>query len=352
MNSNPKRESGPDIIRTLAIVCVVCGHFFSVNTPYNQVSHAGGAMLLQGCLKAFFCNLGVPFFLMLSGYFNCHKEFSPQYYRNIKKVLIPYIVISVITWAVLSADHSIIQLVLGTLGFHIIGYAWYVEMFIGLYLIAPFLNIVLQKVFTSDDKKMLWGLFVVLVFMTSLPPLVDRGPYRLVPDYWMACFPVLLYATGAYIRHFQPVIKHRVWAIVAIGFIYLQYPMMTFVANEMGIGGGNLTNLFGPYYAVPNYLAMTMLFVLLYKVEIKQKWIGKAVTAISLASYEMFLFSYLCDKFIYPYMMERFYTDQASFMVWFVPITLTVLIASYLLSWTYREGSKMISNIHCTKKNK
>ena len=49
-----EREIGPDVIRTLAIVCVVCGHFFSVNTPYNQVSQAGELMLLQGCLKAFF----------------------------------------------------------------------------------------------------------------------------------------------------------------------------------------------------------------------------------------------------------------------------------------------------------
>ncbi len=40
------REIGPDVIRTLAIVCVVCGHFFSVNTPYNQTEFVGGSMLL------------------------------------------------------------------------------------------------------------------------------------------------------------------------------------------------------------------------------------------------------------------------------------------------------------------
>lgn len=102
-----QREIGPDIIRTLAIVCVVCGHFFTVNTPYNQVLFEGGGMLLQGCLKAFFCNLGVPLFLMLTGYFNCQKEFSAKYYKNIKRVLLPYVVISILTWIVLSANHSI-----------------------------------------------------------------------------------------------------------------------------------------------------------------------------------------------------------------------------------------------------
>ncbi|EIC71970.1 acyltransferase family protein [Bacteroides sp. D2] len=231
-----QREIGPDIIRTLAIVCVVCGHFFTVNTPYNQVLFEGGGMLLQGCLKAFFCNLGVPLFLMLTGYFNCKKEFSSKYYSNIKRVLIPYAIISVLTWAVLSTNHSIKELILATLGYKIIGYAWYVEMFIGLYLCVPFLNMVVEKVFNSDDKKLIYGLFVVLIFMTSLPPLVDRGEFRIVPNYWQMCFPILLYFTGAYIRSFQPAIRHKVLIALVICVIYLQYPIVNYL--KIGIIGG------------------------------------------------------------------------------------------------------------------
>lgn len=68
-----QREIGPDIIRTLAIVCVVCGHFFTVNTPYNQLLFEGGGMLLQGCLKAFFCNLGVPLVFDAYGVFQLQE---------------------------------------------------------------------------------------------------------------------------------------------------------------------------------------------------------------------------------------------------------------------------------------
>lgn len=332
-----QREIGPDIIRMLAIVCVVCGHFFTVNTPYNQVLFEGGGMLLQGCLKAFFCNLGVPLFLMLTGYFNCRKEFSSEYYKNIKRVLIPYAIISVLTWAVLSADHSIKELFFGTLGYKIIGYAWYVEMFIGLYLCVPFLNMVVEKVFNSDKKKLIYGLFAVLIFMTSLPPLVDRGEFRIVPNYWQMCFPVLLYFTGAYIRYFQPVIKRKVLTTLAICAIYLQYPLANWVKISIVCNEGNLPNLFGPYYALPGYIAMTLLFVSLYKVDIKTKVIEKVVTSVSLASYEMFLFSYLCDQLIYPQVMERFYMDQNSFIVWFIPVTLTILITSYILASIYQR---------------
>ncbi|WP_285819450.1 acyltransferase [Bacteroides acidifaciens] len=338
-----QREIGPDIIRTLAIVCVVCGHFFTVNTPYNQVLFEGGGMLLQGCLKAFFCNLGVPLFLMLTGYFNCQKEFSAKYYKNIKRVLLPYVVISILTWIVLSANHSIKELVGGILGYKIIGYAWYVEMFIGLYLCVPFLNIVVEKVFNSGNKKLIYGLFVILIFMTSLPPLVNRGEFRIVPNYWQMCFPVLLYFTGAYIRNFQPVIKHKTWAVLAIGLVYLQYPLLNYLKISL-IGEGNLPNVFGPYYALPGYIAMTLLFVSLYKVDIKTEIIRKAVTDVSLVSDEMFLFSYLYDRLIYPWAMERFYTNQNSFIVWFVPITLTVLLTSYIMALIYRKISGLLES--------
>ena len=294
-------------------------------------------MLLQGCLKAFFCNLGVPLFLMLTGYFNCRKEFSSEYYKNIKRVLIPYIIISVLTWVVLSADHSIKELFLGTLGYKIIGYAWYVEMFIGLYLCVPFLNMVVEKVFNSDKKKLIYGLFAVLIFMTCLPPLLDRGEFRIVPNYWQMCFPVLLYFTGAYIWYFQPVIKRKVLATWAICAIYLQYPLINWIKINIVCNEGNLPNLFGPYYALPGYIAMTLLFVVLYKVELRLRPIEKVVTSVSLASYEMFLFSYLCDQLIYPLVMERFYTNQNSFIVWFIPVTLTILITSYILASIYRR---------------
>lgn len=71
-----ERDIGLDIIRSVAILCVVCGHFFSVNTPFNDVPLVGISMIFQGFLKSIFCNLGVPFFLMLSGYLCCKKEFS------------------------------------------------------------------------------------------------------------------------------------------------------------------------------------------------------------------------------------------------------------------------------------
>lgn len=339
-----QREIGPDIIRMLAIISVVCGHFFTVNTPFNQAEFVGGGMFVQGCLRAFFANLGVPLFLMLSGYFNCRKDFSLGYYKKIRRILVPYFVISILTWGVLSVDYSITRLIFGTLGYNIIGYAWYVEMFIGLYLSIPFINIVLEKIYTSGNRMMVVVFFVVLIFMTSLPPLVDRGDFRIVPNYWQMCFPVLLYATGAYIRYFQIEIKHRALAVVSICAIYLQYPIINFLKVNV-VGGGSVPNLFGPYYAIPGYVAMTLIFLLLYKIDVKCSIVRRVVGNISMRSYEMFLFSYLCDRFVYPWVMERYYTNQNAFVILFIPITITVLLTSYILASLYHVIDKWVVKV-------
>ncbi|RGV64977.1 hypothetical protein DWW05_20830 [Bacteroides thetaiotaomicron] len=132
-------------------------------------------------------------------------------------------------------------------------------------------------------------------------------------------------------------IKRKVLATWAICAIYLQYPLINWIKINIVCNEGNLPNLFGPYYALPGYIAMTLLFVVLYKVELRLRPIEKVVTSVSLASYEMFLFSYLCDQLIYPLVMERFYTNQNSFIVWFIPVTLTILITSYILASIYRR---------------
>ncbi len=57
-----KRIEGIDLVRTLAVICVICGHFFSVNTPYNQTPFDSPALYFQGYLKSVFCNVGVFLF--------------------------------------------------------------------------------------------------------------------------------------------------------------------------------------------------------------------------------------------------------------------------------------------------
>ena len=233
--SNNQRLIGPDILRAFTIIAVVCGHFFSVNTPFNDTPFTGLSVFAQGYLKSVFCNTGVPLFLMLTGYFNLNKQLSKEYFFGIKRALIPYVVISLITWAVLSPNHSPVQLVLGVLGFKTIGYAWYIEMYVGLFLLIPFINIVLENIFADKQQTKMY--FIVMVLLTALPQVLDRGDYKLIPRFWEMNFPVLYYSIGAAIRHFQPSLgKYRTPAIMTMFGLWVLNPLTSTLSYNM-LGG-------------------------------------------------------------------------------------------------------------------
>jgi surface polysaccharide O-acyltransferase-like enzyme len=227
-----ERLIGPDILRALAVICVIGGHFFALNTPFNDTPFIGCSMFFQGCLKSFMQGFGVPMFLMLSGYFCCRKEFTIKYYRGITKVLYTYVFISIVTWLVLSESYSIKDLIFGITGFSMVGYAWYIEMYLGLFLLIPFINMALDKAF--GNKTIAISLILILTLLCSLPTTIDRGSIKLIPNYWQACYPVLCYCIGAYIRKFQPLFKRkRIAMIIAVCItalspcILLCYNMLT-----------------------------------------------------------------------------------------------------------------------------
>lgn len=255
-----ERAIGLDLIRAIAIVSVVCGHFFSVNTPFNDVPFMGLSMIFQGFLKSIFCNLGVPFFLMLSGYLCCKKEFSIGYYKGLTRVLVSYLIISLITWGILSHGHSLSELIWGVLGFKTIGYAWYLEMYIGLFLLIPFLNIVIKKVNDAGDKRMLYALLLTSMILTALPTMVSRQGHIVLSRYWEMNFPVTFYFLGAYIRMYLPRLS---WKYIPISILLLSINLITSIL----IGGGKLISITGAYYGVVNMMAVYILFVILYPIK-------------------------------------------------------------------------------------
>lgn len=78
---------------------------------------------------------------MLTGYLNANKAPSRKYYKGCIRVLFAYLLFSFITILFrkyyLSEDLSWTQWILKILDYSAIPYAWYIEMWIGLFLLTP-----------------------------------------------------------------------------------------------------------------------------------------------------------------------------------------------------------------------
>lgn len=197
-----KRLPGLDIVRSLAILFVVAQHF-NLNTEFRQTVFDGTNLFFQGmCASIFF--VAVPLFLLLTGYLNINKQLSFGYYKGIVRVLEAYLIYSLLTIAYryfVNGEHlSVLLWIRQILNYEVIPYGWYIEMYICLFLLIPFLNLIYKCLDTQRKKQIL---IVTFLALTAIPISLNWSATQLFPAYFTSLYPVSFYFIGAYIHEYR-----------------------------------------------------------------------------------------------------------------------------------------------------
>lgn len=344
MKQITNRLAGLDVIRCVAIFSVITGHFFVLNTPFRKAIFDASEMFGQGLVYLLFCSTGVPLFIMMTGYLNtCKVECNRKYYKGMRKVLVSYLLFSVITILFrkyyLHEEISWMGWGLKILDFSAIPYGWYIEMWIGLYLLTPFLNMLYKAIPTQKQKL---TLLVTLYTLTALPDLLNRYGLHLVPGFWQQVFPLTYFFIGSYIREYEPQLRGikagmAITVILAICAINPVFNLLFVKEHTMIQIAGGSNGVFGTIVAV-------LTFILLYKIDIKNIHVKNALARVSLLSLDMYLCCYIFDKIFYPYFIERYFINQAQFGIYFFVIVPLVFIASLLTAqlkeWAFKAVLK------------
>lgn len=202
------RDVGLDLIRAVASWLVVSVHFF-LKICYYYEPLQGKWMLLMSVLRMA-CMTCVPLFLLLTGYLCCEKRLSARYYLGLTRVLLTYLLASVVgilfRWLYLKEPMGIRAAVRMVLDFSGAATGWYIEMYIGLFLLIPFLNMLWQGAGSEKNRRLL---VLTLAALTALPGLTNMT-HQLLPQWWTGVYPLCYYFIGAYFRTYQP--KPKWWA--------------------------------------------------------------------------------------------------------------------------------------------
>lgn len=326
-----RRVAGLDLVRCCAIFNVIAVHFFTLNTSLYQVNFEGISLFVQASFAPFFFS-GVPLFLMLTGYLNSKKTISRQYYRGIWRVLFAYLFFAVVTLLFrkyyLRQDFGFLQALHMITKFKAVPYAWYIEMWIGLFLITPFLNILYDNIAERRHKLLLLATFFVMV---ALPAGLNIYGFHLVPGYWQNCHPILFFFIGRYIKEYQPTIKSG-YLIAAITVSCLITP----VFNAICIDNQPIIRITGTVYGQPHAIFGTIIavafFLLVYKVDFRSEAVKGGLARVSVLSLDMYLCCYIFDAFYYPIFKERFFVSQSQFGIWFFVLVPLVFVSSFALA--------------------
>ena len=325
------RSIGLDLLRTMAACCVVAVHF-SLNSNFYYTPITNWNMCLQEFFRCFFMTC-VPIFMMLTGFLNAKKTVSNDYYKGVLKIIWAYVFYTVLAILFrifyLHENFTITQWLEKIVRFNANEYGWYVEMYLGLFLLIPFLNILYQNIATQKEKQILIVTLAAMTMNTS----VLLG-FSILPAFWTALYPLTYYFIGSYVKEYAPQIDKRIAFGSVFGLLLLATVTAFFLEKSL---------VYFYFNSPIVMLSATILFVALYKVDFQNSILRLVCTKISLLSLDIYLCSYVFDKIYYTYFKQNFFASQEQFYVYFPAIYGLVFCSAFVVAWLRNLGISVLN---------
>lgn len=343
-----KRSPAPDLTRIFAFFTVVSVHFFKYTGFYSQAVQ-GKRMFVMTLMRSFFM-ICVPLFLTLSGYLLRRKQLEKKYYNRIGKIITTYVLSSLLCvfYSVVfqGKDLSVKDIVLNILKFKAAPYAWYIEMYIGLFLLIPFLNIMYNNL--PSQKSKLW-LIITFIILTSLPSILNvydlqsfdwlampsstTTKNKLIPEWWQNVYPITYYFIGCYIGEYGLEIKKGINVLLIIVCSILSGTYCYW----RSYGDDFVTDVWSKYQSLFNVVQTVLVFTFFVNINFDKMpdRLAKIIQKISGLCLGGYLVSWIFDKELYPILVKRVpsATDRLEYYIVIVPIIFVLsLLSSYFLS--------------------
>jgi len=347
-----KRNTALDITRIVAFFSVISIHF-SLHSDFYNKTLLGAPMLCFTILRTAFIHC-VPLFIMLSGYLLNEKKLSKNYYLGITKTLGIYIIATVACMIFKSSISqkplTFLDYLFGILDYNGNNYAWYVEMYVGLFLLIPFFNLMYHGLNGKKQKK---ALLLTLIALTALPsalnifnftepgwfqnPIISDKYQPLVSDWWINIYPLTYYMIGAYLKEYPLKMKKR-YNLLLIALAIGIFGWFNFYRDQGRVfSWGAYTD----WYSM-EALILSVLVFSFFAERNTVRWphpIKKFLARLSDLCLGAYLMSYIADFLAYPILRSQVpvVTDR---MAYFLPVVLfvgcTSLLMSQLVNWIYQ----------------
>lgn len=340
-----ERNVGLDVVRCVAILLVIFQHFLLYSDFYNVELNSMGMYFLS-CFRWLTLTC-VPLFIVLTGYLNNSAKYDKDYFYKLFKVLISYVIIGIICLifkkVYLNQDITIVKGIISLFNFSAIDYAWYVEMYIGLFLLIPFLNILYKHLRTKENKLKLLIVLGVIFSLTATLRFFYPPKYNIevFSNYWIDAYPILFFFIGKYLKEYsikitssKLIVSLILLLLVHAGIIFITYYNQTYLFEKLGGYAGGNYNLF-------TILETIIIFTICSRAKLKNKIGVKIVTLISLVSFEMYLISSLFDVLIYTE-MDFAFNNTLDYLINFLISMAIILPLVFVSSLIINKVSRFI----------
>lgn len=334
---------GLDCVRIIALLFVFGLHYMLRNGFYYMPVNTF-PMLVMSVMRII-CMCCIPLFMILTGYLKCGKEWKEGYYYPLVKINVSRILIGFICLGIhifyLKESMTVYQWVARFMDFKLPDYAWYINMYIGIFLLSPFINLLWNNLKTENMHIMLVGILGVLTILADVLNSIKfdgETTLNFLPNYWTYLYPFMYYLIGCYIATYKPKIKFR-WGggislLIAIWLAFINYAT-----------GGHSENFYAGYNISYGHLGTAImaicLFLAVYHVDCEEKKFQSMARGISSVTLEAYLCSSIFDIIIYKKGIESYTPGN---LVKQAPLRIgMVFVCSCLLGWFISVVSRWLS---------
>ncbi len=352
-----KRNLNLDLIRCVAVILVISVHFLHNNEFYENIL-VGKKMFLMTMIRTY-SMICVPLFLILTGYLMNRKKLEKRYYKGIIKTLLIYIIASIFCILFkkyyLNSNVTIKTAILGIFSFKNANYSWYIEMYIGLFILIPFLNMIYNNLKDRKDKRKLIATFMIL---TTLPSVLNifkisgQNAYdKLTIDWWKNLYPITYYFMGAYLCEYknQMNLKKSTNLILIIFIIILS----TIFNYSRSYGKLFEKGAYVQFESLENVLLAVMVFLFFNNLKLDRvpQIISRLIIRVSKLSLGTYLISSIFDTIFYKKLNEQI-LNVPDRVKYYLLIVLTVFFCSLFTAWIMDIIANFILKILENTRNK
>lgn len=343
-----KRQQNLDVIRIIALFSLI-GYHFLYYMGFYEAPCDGWQMLVMCMLRVLF-SVNIPLFLLLTGYLMTDKKLEKAYYKKCARTIWVYFLCCVVStlyrFTVGGIVTSPFKFLKTTLNFTCCPYAWYVEMYLGLFLLIPFFNVLYHNLPSKGWKQVLVITFIALTTLPSFfnvyrfeellwwtQPQSSNDFFKIIPGWWLAVYPITYYFIGNYIREYGVKIKRS----LSGGLIVITSVLMGCYAYWRSNPG---TYDWGPWQDWNSWVNVLMgVLVFLFALGSEQKgeminnnevW-TKILTLMSKCVFGAYLLSWIAEEVVYHYLPRE--QMAVPDRIVFYPVIIVVLAVSLTLSF-------------------
>ena len=332
----PERESGVDLFRLMGLLFVNGLHAFLYNGFYSE-PQTGAAMWIADSFRWLFfgCN---GMFMLLTGYLKTNKPWGKGYYKGLFAVLVGYVLTCVISYPIryfLIGEKDGFSVWLERF-YTFSNYAWYVEMYIGLILISPVINLAMDGI---KKPKMIWLLTGGVVLSTTLPTITSL---KVIPDWWTGMYPLGYYMIGAAIRRTNPKIPAAA-GLIGAALCAMGMGLVSLLGNQGGKFNDGFTQGYGGFWTT---LMVTCLFIGVYRFKAGERT-SKVLAFCAAGVFEGYILSRLWDVWVYK--TVKFWHSPENYILIFLCVTIPVFLTSMLAGRLVHSISARITSVRKSK---